>query len=117
MPPANFRCRMCGHCCTHYAGPLPATEEDLQIWRQAGRDDILAWVRPVATQEEGQAGYALWFDPRTGQEAPCPWLHRRLEDGAYICLIHDLKAAICRVYPRSEEQARHTGCGGFFIRD
>jgi len=116
MPPENFRCQLCGHCCTTYAGPLPATEEDISMWKQAGRDDIVAWVRSLE-QEEGQYTYKMWFDPETGKEAACPWLHCRPDDGKYICLIHDIKAAICRVYPRSEEQAGFTGCRGIFVRE
>ena len=41
-----------------------ATEADIERWEAAGRDDILAWVEPIAVGDERV--YDLWIDPETG---------------------------------------------------
>jgi uncharacterized OB-fold protein len=50
----GFQCRQCGHCCINVSGAFSAcaTEADLERWEAAGRDDILAWVEPIAVGDE-----------------------------------------------------------------
>jgi len=62
----GFQCRQCGHCCINVSGAFSAcaTEADIERWEAAGRDDILAWVEPIAVGTERV--YDLWIDPKTG---------------------------------------------------
>lgn len=83
-------CLKCGRCCESFGGHLSASRADLARWREAGRDDILAWV--------GASGW-LWVDPSTGRLTDaCPYLEVEGPDQA-TCAIQDLKPDICRDYP------------------
>ena len=46
MPQENFRCKQCGNCCINLGDAFStcATEEDIDLWEEEGRDDILEWV-------------------------------------------------------------------------
>ena len=46
MPPENFKCNQCGNCCINLGDAFSTctTEEDLSLWKEEGRDDILEWV-------------------------------------------------------------------------
>ena len=46
MPPENFKCKLCGNCCINLGDAFStcATEEDIYLWEEEGRDDILEWV-------------------------------------------------------------------------
>jgi len=50
MPPKDFKCKQCGHCCLdlYDAFSTCATEDDIRIWDSNGRDDILEWVDPIS---------------------------------------------------------------------
>ena len=89
-----------------------ATEADISRWEAAGRDDILAWVDPIALGDVFV--YDLWIDPETGDDvSQCPWLEQVPDTDRYVCGIHELKPDHCRHYPRSREHAARTGCPGF----
>ena len=109
----DFACTRCGRCCLALDFHDECTEEDVRLWRQRGRDDILAWV----VEEPGPGGepqYRFWIDPVTGFYAEtCPWLRRIPGDKAFVCAIQDVKPAICRSYPGLRKHARMTGCKGF----
>jgi len=103
----RFSCQRCGHCCRILSFHAECDPEDLERWRAAGREDILAWVGG------GGAGPGmLWVRPGTGLlTEQCPWLFAE-PDGRYTCTIHELKPELCRNYPGSRKHARLTGCPG-----
>ena len=106
-----FGCRQCGNCCINVPGAYSNSVfiEDVHMWEQNGRKDILAWVVRTETGY-GSVLYNLWFDPETGKPAAgCPWLNE-LPDGKYSCLIHDVKPRHCRDWPDSRQAARSYGC-------
>ncbi|MEW5774639.1 MAG: YkgJ family cysteine cluster protein [Thermodesulfobacteriota bacterium] len=103
----GFDCGRCGHCCRTLSFHAECEEEDLERWRAAGRDDILAWVGGGG-EEPGM----LWVRPGAGLlTEQCPWLFQE-PDGLFTCTIHDLKPALCRDFPGSRKHARLTGCPG-----
>ena len=110
----GFKCKQRGHCCLDLTDAFEtcAVEEDIRLWEEMERYDILEWVDPISVGGEVIV-YDIWIDPRTGDDVSrCPWLGK-LPDGKYICEIHDVKPRHCRIYPRSKEHAEETGCPGF----
>jgi len=110
----GFKCKQCGHCCLDLSGAFQtcAVEEDIRLWEEMGRYDILEWVDPISVGGEVIV-YDIWIDPRTGNDVSrCPWL-RKLPDGKYICKIHDVKPHHCRNCLKSKEHAEEIGCPGF----
>jgi len=94
-----------------------ATEEDIQLWKAKGREDILQWVSfiPIGKDDSGtmQYGYDIWISPRTGDYVyRCPWLRKLPKQDKYICRIHDVKPSMCRNFPKSREHAEENGCLG-----
>jgi Fe-S-cluster containining protein len=73
MPPEGFDCKQCGHCCLNLgAYQTCATEEDITLWEENGRDDLLDWVIEVAP-----GVYDIWMNPETGDYVSrCPWLDK-----------------------------------------
>jgi Fe-S-cluster containining protein len=115
MPPKDFKCKQCGHCCLHLydAFTTCATDEDINMWKRNGRRDILKWVDPIPIGED-KFVYDIWISPVTGEDVmKCPWLKKLPGKAKYICRIHDVKPEHCRDYPRSREHGEKTGCRGF----
>jgi Fe-S-cluster containining protein len=115
MPPANFKCKQCGNCCLNLSGAFDvcATEEDIRLWEENDRADILAWVDAIHIGEDHFV-YDIWINPRTGDDVVrCPWLRKLPGQNKYICRIQDMKPEHCREYPLSREHAESTGCLGF----
>jgi Fe-S-cluster containining protein len=115
MPPPDFKCKQCGNCCLNLddAFETCATEEDIRLWSQEKRDDILEWVDPIPVGG-GQFVYDIWISPDTGDDVSrCPWLRKLPKKDKYVCRIHDVKPEHCRQYPRSRKHAEETGCRGF----
>jgi len=107
----DFVCTRCGRCCLELEFHYECTEQDVALWRQKGRDDILAWVG----QEDGPDGqqYRIWKRPGTPLYAEsCPFLRRVPGDTACLCTINDVKPAVCRSYPGLRKHAIMTGCRG-----
>ena len=107
----TFSCKRCGNCCLH-GSFSEVGEEDVVVWRERGRTDILEWVRfkPIGN---GDYAYEVWIDPQTKEEAKqCPWLEKLADDGGYTCQIHDVKPSICRHFPASNGHAKEMGCLG-----
>jgi len=114
MPPKDFKCKQCGNCCLNLGDAFQtcATDEDIQLWEEKGRDDILEWVSVI--QLGDLSVYDIWISPRTGDDVTrCPWLRKLPNKNKYICRIHDVKPAHCREYPKSRKHAEETGCKGF----
>ena len=115
MPPQNFKCTQCGNCCLNLydAFSTCATEEDIQLWENEGREDILEWVSFIGTENQFVAA-DIWVNPRSGEEVTrCPWLRKLPNKSKYVCRIHDVKPRHCREYPQSKTHAEETGCRGF----
>ena len=115
MPPKGFKCIQCGNCCLNLNDAISvcATEEDIQLWRTEGREDILEWVSFITAGGQFIAA-DIWINPKTGEEAiRCPWLRKIPNKSKYICRIQDLKPKHCREYPQSKEHAEETGCKVF----
>jgi Fe-S-cluster containining protein len=113
----RFICRQCGQCCRTLDYETGCEESDIRRWRNSGRTDILAWVRPWRTgpNVSGPA-YRIWVDPCTGETArTCPWLAPCPDHtGRFICTIHPIKPGVCRQYPYTVKHAFMTGCSGSF---
>jgi Fe-S-cluster containining protein len=109
MPPKGFTCTQCGHCCLNLgAYQSCATVEDVDMWEEHGRDDILEWV-----EEIGPGIFDIWISPRTHDDVNrCPWLRKLPGKDKYICRIQDMKPEICRNYPHSRKHAQESGCPG-----
>lgn len=109
MPPKGFVCKQCGHCCLNLgAYQSNATEADIAMWEECGREDILEWV-----DEIGAGIYDIWINPRTKDDVNrCPWLRKLPRQDKYICRIHDVKPEICRNYPHMKIHGKKTGCKG-----
>jgi len=85
-------------------------------WEAAGREDIVAWVDPIAVGDE--CVYDIWVNPKTGEDVRrCPWLRKVRGSDRYVCRIHDLKPEHCRKYPKSRRHAVETGCPGNWRRE
>ena len=115
MPPHDFKCKQCGNCCLHLTGAINVcvSEEDLQVWRDNLRFDILEWVDAIHLGED-QYVYDIWINPKTGDAViRCPWLRKLPKQDKYICRINEFKPEHCRNYPLSIEHAEKTGCKGF----
>ena len=111
----DFKCKQCGNCCLNLndAFETCATDQDIQLWNEKGRDDIFEWAAPIPIGF-GQYGYDIWISPTTGDYVPwCPWLRKLPNNEKYICRIHEVKPQHCREYPRSRKHAEETGCRGF----
>jgi len=86
--------------------------EDIELWEKEWRDDILAWVVNVSTEDFPI--WDVWIRPTTGEDVVrCPWLRKLPNKNKYICRIHDVKPKHCREYPKSRKHAEETGCKGF----
>ncbi len=115
MPPQDFKCKQCGHCCIDLndAFTTTAQEEDIQLWREQGRLDILDWVGVIDLDGNNYV-YDLWIDPDTGNDAQeCPWLEKLPNQDNNICRIHDVKPTHCREFPKTRLHAEEEGCKGF----
>ena len=67
------------------------TEDDIRMWEDEGRDDILDWVDPIHIGSN-QYVYDIWISPVTGEDVKrCPWLRKLPNQNKYICRIHNLK--------------------------
>lgn len=110
MPPKEFFCKQCGHCCLNFgAHQSCATGNDVALWEESGRYDILEWV-----DEVGYGVHDIWISPRTGDDVGrCPWLRKLPRLEKYICRIQEVKPEICRNYPLGRNHAEETGCKGF----
>lgn len=120
MPPQDFSCKRCGHCCTGLDDSFRNTgsRDDVRRWIAAGRWDIMRHVQPLLEEDgEGRSrliGYRIWIDPATGVwcEDGCPWFSR--VDGLAGCAIRDLRPDYCREFPTTREHADSVGCPGFW---
>mgnify|MGYP000132656007 FL=1 len=99
-----FHCTRCGKCCRSLDFHRECLAEDVALWREKGRDDILEWVG-----QNRDGDYLIWVRPGTDLVTEiCPWLEE--SGGCWTCSIHDLKPEICREYPGSGKHAYKTGC-------
>lgn len=101
----RFVCIQCGRCCLKYGFELPATEEDILLWKQERRKDILNWV------DCGD----LWINQKADEAAiRCPWLRKLPNKNIYICRIYELRPEICREYPHNKKRVKEEKCPGYW---
>jgi len=116
---STFNCRCCGQCyltlIDAYNGCV--SDEDLERWRQLGRDDILAWVTTLDLGPTNKLHMA-WVDPESGDDVErCPWLIDRLDQKGHLCSIEKVKPDHCRAYPEHQRHAESTGCKAYYGKD
>jgi hypothetical protein len=88
------------------------TEDDIRMWEQEGRDDILEWVDLIHVGGD-QYVYDIWINPDTGDDVKrCHWLRKLPNQDRYTCRIHDVQPYHCRKYPKSKKHSKKTGCRG-----
>ena len=58
----GFLCRQCGRCCNSLIYHDQLLEDDVKMWEEAGRRDILQWVG-VFEEKEGKRTYRIWTEP------------------------------------------------------
>ena len=76
MPPKDFNSKRGGNCCLNLydAFSTCATDEDIRLWEEEGREDILEWVDPISLGG-GEFIYDIWINSKTGEDVNrCPWL-------------------------------------------
>lgn len=116
MPAKGFKCRQCGNCCLFLdAYCTTVDEDDILMWEEAGREDIIDWVETIET-DNGRFINEIWISPRTREDVKrCPWLRKLPGKDKYICRIQALKPRHCREYPLSRKHAKYTNCPGFSL--
>jgi Fe-S-cluster containining protein len=109
----RFNCRRCGHCCLTlvdaYRGCV--SDADLERWRAAGRNDLLARIETLDLGP-GNRLHLAWMDPTTKEEVDrCPWL--LVGADGHACAIEALKPDHCRNFPEHRRHAESVGCPGY----
>ena len=111
----QFNCKLCGHCCLNLVDAFRGcvSDTDLQRWRNAGREDLLAWVDTIELGHDNRL-HMVWVHPETGEEVDrCPWLLDMLDHKGHLCGIDAVKPDYCRDYPEHQPHAKSTGCPGY----
>lgn len=114
MPPKDFESIQCGVCSLNQSNmpSIYVDEEDVQRWKKAEREDILAWVDSIKVRG-GEYVHTIWVDPATKIDVEqCPWMKRLPDKNRWICQIYDLKPSRCREYPKSYTQESDSECKG-----
>ena len=103
-------CEQCGLCCRIFGPGITPTAENMYVWIEQGRKDILRWF--VAVMENGitipctdlpaeDLGNMVSVEmrnPDTGEYVTvCPFL-RRVAKQRYLCGIHQVKPDMCCTY-------------------
>jgi len=103
-------CLQCGLCCKIFGDRISPTVENLYLWLECGRHDILRyfmacreggqWVSctSLAPSDLSEIHAVEMRDPETGGYLPvCPFL-RRVSKSRCLCGIHAVKPEMCRNY-------------------
>lgn len=110
----EFDCIQCGHCCRSLGYESECTRDDMAIWQEHHRKDIIERVLVTRTSDD-RVEYRIWWDQLTGKLfESCPWLEPNAANDRFKCLIHNMKPEICRQYPYTKKHAAMTGCKGKF---
>ena len=109
-PPDDEPCQQCGLCCRIFGPGITPTTQNLYIWMEQGRKDILQWFIAVTEDSRQVRGtdllpedlsavsYVEMRNPQTGELVPvCPFL-RRVGRTRYLCGIHTVKPEMCCTY-------------------
>jgi len=98
-----------------YGNELYATENDMQLWRNEGRKDILAWVDIVTVGDGIPVSYDLWINPRDPGRPVfrCPWLRKIRNKPFFKCRIYDVRPEVCRKFPKNKKHALSNKCPGY----
>jgi Fe-S-cluster containining protein len=108
--PEDEPCEQCGLCCRIFGPGITPTAENVYIWIEQGRTDILRWfvafmedgtTVPCPSLSSGDLGNVVTFQmrhPDTGEYVTvCPFL-RRVAKERYLCGIHTVKPEMCCTY-------------------
>jgi Fe-S-cluster containining protein len=103
-------CEQCGLCCRIFGPGIAPTAENVYIWIEQERTDILRWFvafrekdTPVncadlRTEDLGNIMSVEMRHPDTGEYVTvCPFL-RRVTKERYLCGIHQVKPEMCCTY-------------------
>jgi Fe-S-cluster containining protein len=108
--PEEEPCEQCGVCCRIFGPGIAPTVQNVYLWMEQGRTDILCWF--VANREKStpvpctelkaeDLGSIVSFEMRhadTGEYVTvCPFL-RRVAKERYLCGIHPVKPDMCCTY-------------------
>lgn len=103
-------CEQCGLCCRIFGPDITPTVQNLYLWMEQGRTDILRWF--VATMEDGISLNGDDLRPEElgtvvsvrmhhpeigGYVTVCPFL-QRVSKTRYRCGIHPVRPEMCRTY-------------------
>jgi Fe-S-cluster containining protein len=87
-----------------------ATVEDVALWIQERRYDILGWVGTVIPETE-DVWFDIWVNPRTHDFAKrCPWLQKDSSTKTYVCTIYDLRPTLCKEWPWHIANVQKVAC-------
>jgi len=95
---AQIKCKQCGTCCLANVNCY-VTDEDLERWKQQGRNDILHTI---------EHEHALWVGDHLVSSLDGRYIHGcsflTWVGSHYACSIYDTRPSICRKYqPGSSE--------------
>ena len=94
-------CKHCGKCCVIHWGTFGATNDDVSIWINEGRVDILNYVTANLDNSNDE--------PYLFVTRICPFLEKDGQNLHY-CMINDTKPYYCRNYP-DDGFCEHVGEG------
>jgi Fe-S-cluster containining protein len=103
-------CEQCGLCCRIFGPGITPTAENVYLWMEQGKTDILRWfvafmedgtTVPCPNLPSGDLGNVVTFQmrhPDTGEYVTvCPFL-RRVTKERYLCGMHTVKPEMCCTY-------------------
>ncbi|MFA5332088.1 MAG: YkgJ family cysteine cluster protein [Methanoregula sp.] len=103
-------CEQCGLCCRIFGPGIAPTVQNIYVWMEQGRSDVLCWFMafmedrdPVncadlRPEDLGSVAFIEMRDPHTGSYVTaCPFLRRVAKD-RYLCGIHAIKPDMCWNY-------------------
>ncbi len=88
-------CLTCGACCYQHPGTILVTENDLEHWRELGREDILARLT------DGHFGFRAFA---MKEDSSC--VHHGVPGSPHACAIYELRASVCRDFEVGCAQCR-----------
>ena len=100
-------CVQCGRCCEKWGWGQKGVIEDLILWIQDNRQDILQHVSVTFADKKKRLGKDIsredlariiridyWVDPDGRKQTSCPF-YRKASDGKVYCSIHTAKPKVC----------------------
>jgi Fe-S-cluster containining protein len=105
--PSDQTCAQCGRCCEKWGWGQKGVIEDLILWIEENRQDILQHVSLTLANKKKRNGRGIsekdlagiiridyWVDPEGRTLTRCPF-YLKAEDGKVYCKIHTAKPKVC----------------------